>query len=340
MLTAVDLSAHNTISDWDALCAFADILIFKCTEGSPEGIAYADPQFAGRLAEARRRGKLIGAYHYVGSSIARRVYSPNSEADWFAAHYVHQPGEVVIYDYEPLVPPADPDGWLAAAMGRSVAKGWPVPVVYMNTSTAAASPWARVRALNAGLWIARYFANTGQVPAQQPSPGSFGGYAMWQYTSNGQVPGVAGPCDVSLFYGGPDAWRAYGGATAPTPQEVDLLPDERAALLRIDAALAQVGDGNAALHALQARDAATGANLRTGEILTAINTQVLPALQQLDAASLVAAITKALPTVQPQDVADLVAQAIEAKLPTGPGLTPADVKTAVQQVFAAAAAGQ
>lgn len=217
-LRVVDLSRWNTITDWDALCRFADVLIFKCTEGSPEGVAFADPLFGGRLAEARRRGKLIGAYHYVGSSVARRVYSPASEADWFAAHYGWQPGEVPIYDYEPANPPADPDGWLATAIARLAGRGWPVAMTYMNTTSAAARSWPQTRTTGTGLWLARYFANDGRVPTQQPSPGAFGAYAMWQYTSNGAVPGVAGPADVSEFYGTADQWRAYGGAgAAPTP---------------------------------------------------------------------------------------------------------------------------
>lgn len=213
-LRAVDLSHWQAITDWDALCGYADILIFKATEGT----GFLDSTFAARLAEARRRGKLIGVYHYVGTSVSPwTVWPAAAEMDWLGAHYAHRPGEVVIIDWEPHSPPTDRDGWVAAAVQRALAKGWPVPMVYMNTLAAASSSWAKTRAANVALWVARYFANNGQVPAQQPSPGPFGSYAMWQYTSNGSVPGVAQLCDVSLFYGDAAAWRAIGGAGTPTP---------------------------------------------------------------------------------------------------------------------------
>lgn len=54
------------------------------------------------------------------------------------------------------------------------------------------------------LWVARYGANDGQVPDRskhnpdEKVPTEWGSYDLWQYTSQGDLPGVPTPCDLSL----------------------------------------------------------------------------------------------------------------------------------------------
>ena len=45
------------------------------------------------------------------------------------------------------------------------------------------------------LWISRYAAKAGALPAQWPA------YAFWQYSETGSVDGVGGDCDLNRFNG-------------------------------------------------------------------------------------------------------------------------------------------
>ncbi|WP_158257622.1 glycoside hydrolase family 25 protein [Haliangium sp. UPWRP_2] len=54
------------------------------------------------------------------------------------------------------------------------------------------------------IWVARYGMNDGQVPDRtrhnpdDKVPPEWGSYDLWQYTSQGDLPGVPTPCDLSL----------------------------------------------------------------------------------------------------------------------------------------------
>lgn len=54
------------------------------------------------------------------------------------------------------------------------------------------------------IWVARYGVNDGMVPDRtrhnpdDKVPGEWGSYDLWQYTSQGALPGVPTPCDLSL----------------------------------------------------------------------------------------------------------------------------------------------
>lgn len=216
LLTA-DISSHNTILNWGTFLGSVDALICKITEG----VGYRWTGAPNALAQGRNAGKLIGAYHFASAG------DPVAEADYFLANYAHQPGEVIVLDWEPVGYTGDRDAWCAAWCSEIIAKTGVVPWVYMNGPAARGSSWAKTRALGCGLWIAAYGTNTGAVPATPPAVGSWGSYAAWQYTSNGSRPGMAGVVDLSQFYGSPDQWRAYGtpgGTDMPmTPADAELL---------------------------------------------------------------------------------------------------------------------
>ena len=212
MLLAADISSHNTITEWAAFLGSIDILIVKISEGA--GYLWAGAPAA--LTQARDASRGVGAYHFASAT------DPVAEADYFLDHYDWRPGEVPILDWEPTSPAPDPDGWCAAWCTRVLDRIGVIPMVYMSATVARTSTWAKTRALNAGLWVAQYGMNTGDVPTTQPSVGSWSGYAMWQYTSNGSRPGVSGPVDLSQFYGDANAWRAYGtpaGGDMPLTQD-------------------------------------------------------------------------------------------------------------------------
>jgi lysozyme len=209
-MLAVDFNHWKTVSSWSALAAAVDAVILKATQYT----TYVDPTFAGSLGLARKTGKCVGVYHFVGRNGMQAAHlppgDPLAEADWFLSKYAHQPGEMVIVDYEPDAEPVDPDAWLAAHCARIIARTGVVPVVYMNFSTAAKRSWAKTRALGCALWIARYYANNGQISGADPDAGPWGSFIGWQYTSNGSLPGISAQVDLSRFDLTPAQWRGHG----------------------------------------------------------------------------------------------------------------------------------
>ena len=222
-LTGVDISHHQNDAgapDWARLAGAIDFLIAKATERTD----YVDPKYAVNIGWARMVGKLRGSYHYAGSSLTGRVGDPVAEAEHYVAAAGHQPGELLVLDYEPKFPPADPDGWCAAFITRVRQLTGVTPLLYMNESTARAGTWARTRALGVRLWVARYGPNTGVKPALTLNVGAWGDDVMWQFTSKGSVPGLVGWIDVDEFDGDPAAWLALGGGNPAAPAPADPAP--------------------------------------------------------------------------------------------------------------------
>lgn len=232
-MLAVDFNHWKTVTDWRALAGAVDAIILKATQYT----TYADPTFAANLVSARGTGKLIGVYHFVGRNGMQKAKlppgDPVAEADWFLKNYAHQPGEMIVVDYEPDAEPPDPDAWLAAHCARIIACTGVVPVVYMNFSTAAARSWQKTRALDCALWVARYYANTGQIAGPDPAVGPWGSFIGWQYTSKGSLPGISADVDVSRFDLTPAQWRAYGTPHG-TAQEDDVQLTDRYTFIRPD----------------------------------------------------------------------------------------------------------
>jgi len=213
-LTGVDISHHQNDAGLDLakLLPAVGFVIIKATQGT----GYVDPAFARNMAAARAAGKLRGSYHFAGDT-GRVPGDPVREADHFAAVAGPQPGEVLVLDWEPTKAPADPDGWCAAFIARVLERTGVAPMIYMSESVARSGSWARTRALDVGLWVARYGPNTGSKPAITLNVGSWGRAAMWQFTSAGRRPGATGLVDCNEFYGDATAWLAYGGGSTRAP---------------------------------------------------------------------------------------------------------------------------
>lgn len=95
------------------------------------------------------------------------------------------------------------------------------PLVYTSAAYLYQIP-SDVRA-NCGLRVAQYANNN--ATGYQSRPWNYGiyGEAMRQYTSNGRIPGYAGPLDLNYFRGTAAQWNKYANpgnahTTAPTPQ--------------------------------------------------------------------------------------------------------------------------
>ncbi len=76
------------------------------------------------------------------------------------------------------------------------------------------------------LWLAAYGKNDGNPGTESTAPAPWSDWLVWQYSSNGTVPGVAGRCDVNLarpgFLGSPPPDEEDDDVKSASDQEADI----------------------------------------------------------------------------------------------------------------------
>lgn len=203
----LDLSHHNTITDWQAMQSDGVVaIIHKATQGT----GFVDPQYASRKLEARRRGILWGAYHFGEGG------DPRGQARHFLDTVQPDGQTVLALDFEGN--PLGPDMDLAEAEEF-------VRVIHDETGT-----WPL---LYTGNWYIQAFIGAGQMTllsncplwiavwVDEPTfPSQWGRWTIWQYTN-----GLAGPeprdvagvtrCDRDRFNGTLQNLRDFWAAEAP-----------------------------------------------------------------------------------------------------------------------------
>lgn len=196
-LHGVDVSHHQNDAGMEVqrVARAVDFVLVKATQGS----SFVDPQFRQNLDGVREVGRLIGTYHFAGETKSVPG-DPVAEANHYCDSVDRRPGEVLVLDYEPVKPPADPDGWCAAFLAQAHQRMGVVPLIYMGEVNTRERSWSRTRALKPGLWIARYGKNNGLRPAIDLNVGSWGRFDMWQYTSEGRVDGCTGVVVMTVVH--------------------------------------------------------------------------------------------------------------------------------------------
>lgn len=188
-----------------------DFVIIKATGGT----GYINPDCDRAFQQAVKNGKKAGVYHYA----RERGYEGSAvqEAEFFVDNCKGYIGKALLaLDWE-----------AQKSLGVSWAKAWldkvyeltsVRPVIYMSKTTCREYDWSPVAAANYGLWCAQY-ANNDET-GYQTDPwtddegiGAFPQMAIYQYTSNGRLPGWDGSLDLDLFYGSREAWDDYAKTT-------------------------------------------------------------------------------------------------------------------------------
>ena len=199
----IDLSAHNTVSDFRLVRA-SNILgvIHKASEGD----FYADPLCADRRSQAEAAGLLWGTYHFGKGD------SPGAQqAAFFLESSRPTPRTLLALDLEPNE--GDPSNSMtldqAEAFVQAVASSTGrLPLVYVHPSWA--NGGARITPdsilARCGLWVVDYHESP-EIPLAWATRG----WRLWQYASgeysgrrvrrrNRIIQGVGG-CDRNLFNG-------------------------------------------------------------------------------------------------------------------------------------------
>lgn len=216
-LNGIDIASYQ--SGIDLSVVPADFVIIKATQGT----GYVNPDCDRAYQQAAATGKLVGVYHYASGDGAE------VEADFFVDNIQGYLGNaVLVLDWEAGENGAFGDpGYALAVLNRIQARTGIKPLIYMSSSVTSQCDWSAVVAGDYGLWVAGYYDGYNPMGYNPDAPDQgvsyWPSYAMYQYTSSGQLDGWGGNLDLDVFYGDANAWLAYAGANttpaAPTPTE-------------------------------------------------------------------------------------------------------------------------
>jgi GH25 family lysozyme M1 (1,4-beta-N-acetylmuramidase)/LysM repeat protein len=196
--SGVDISKWQGSVDWAEAKTQLGFAMVKATQG----VAEVDPDYAPNIAALREVGEHRGSYHYSDGGDAA------AEAEFYVQHAGRQNGEMQALDFEGAVlENPDPVGWAAAWLAKVIELTGNRPLIYMSGSTVTRFDWARVVALNVGLWCASWGGT--------PDHGQWPFAIMWQRDDNGRLAGIGGNVDQDVFYGDASVWARYANNFEP-----------------------------------------------------------------------------------------------------------------------------
>lgn len=177
--------------------------------GSDDGF-YIDSKAKRNISEARKHTVPIGLYFFLGG-----FFSPDEEAAYIASMISDlgglKPGEPFVLDWEQRRPGLDEVGYLTGIVDGLSRRGFPPPLIYMSLNYVTTQNWTNLTRRNCGLWVAAW-GNNDAVPDAREVPGSdeWPFWVLWQYSSTGSIPGIAGRVDLNLLNGDIDTFKKYG----------------------------------------------------------------------------------------------------------------------------------
>ena len=190
----IDVSEHQGRIDWDAVKASGiDFAILRVGFGAPSWGGRVDYQFSRNISECERLGIPYGIYIY---SHARDDQQAADEASMVIDCLSgHNPRLQVYYDLEDesLIADGRQSGIASRAQifCNTISAAGFKPGIYANLywfnyiltdSVFKSSSWDH--------WIAQYNSKCDYI----------GNYSIWQYKSNGKVPGINGNVDMNYAY--------------------------------------------------------------------------------------------------------------------------------------------
>ncbi len=191
-MVAIDISyAQTTNINFVVMRSSVDTVILKAG-GSNTGSRYVDSKYRWFEPRARAAGMRMGHYWFNGYG------DPVGDADFFVNNLSgYQPGDLLALDIESegSMGYASPS-WALAFVNRVKQRTGRDCDVYMSSSVTRAQNWSAVKDAGSKLWVAQYGTNSG-APQGSPNIAYWPTYKLWQYSSNGSVPGYAARVDVN-----------------------------------------------------------------------------------------------------------------------------------------------
>ena len=203
----IDVSHWQGAIDWTKVAQTKQFAYLKATEGTD----YRDPNFPDYYTDAFNAGMIRGAYHFAlpnrSSGQAQAAYFVAHGGAWSPDGRTLPP--MLDIEYNPYgdtcygMSPAAMSQWIADFSAEVYRRTTRYPVIYTT-----ANWWNKCTGGNRDfaadhpLFVARYASAVGALPS------GWSNYTMWQYSSDGAVPGVGGRCDVDTFNGSPERLAA------------------------------------------------------------------------------------------------------------------------------------
>ncbi len=196
-IPGIDVSRYQGTIDWAQVAASGQrFVIAKATEG----LLYVDPTYATNRAGAMAAGLVFGAYHFARPDL--HPNDPIGEADHFVDTAQLGPGNIVpVLDLERSgdLTQAQLTAWILAWLGEVAARAGVRPMIYTSPNGWANRTGDTTAVADAGytlLWIANWFVSKPTVPANDWQGN---GWAFWQYSDCGTVPGIPGCVDLDWY---------------------------------------------------------------------------------------------------------------------------------------------
>lgn len=223
-LYGVDCSRHQGTVDWNLVKASgASFAIIKATDGT-------DYKYVGwyrqTIPRLKASGLIPGAYHWLRAGPNGEYRDPAGQARYFLSVIGDPTGMLCALDVElernssgqVISKPYVNSARIFAAEWDHLTRGHPLLIYtgewYWNDTI------GNPHGADLGpLWHSEYEKTQAEIN-DGPELDTYGGWphcAMWQYTSDGSVPGVAGRVDLNLFHGSAADLLALAGASAPPP---------------------------------------------------------------------------------------------------------------------------
>ena len=183
----IDLSHHNIVTSCDSIRESGFVgIINKATQGT----SFVDKTYHERRQAALDSGLLWGAYHFGEAGPVL------SQVHHFLDTVRPTHTDLLVLDFEPCADTMTLEGaelfvdevylathrWPGLYSGQSFC----TDTLAGSTQTPLARCW---------LWLARYSTEPPEVPP------AWDVFTLWQYTDQGVVQGIEGPCDRNKFNG-------------------------------------------------------------------------------------------------------------------------------------------
>jgi len=196
-LPGIDVSYHQGSIDWGRVAAAGKRFAFLRASA---GTLTADTAYSTYRAGARAAGLTVGSYHFANPDTAPN--DAGNEAAWFLNHATIASGDLLpVLDFEvtnglgtsALVTWAQT--WLTDVEQATGVK----PLIYTTasfwSSAMGDTDWFARNGYR--LWIAHW--TTAAQPNVPASDWAGQGWAFWQHSSTGSVPGITGAVDLDRF---------------------------------------------------------------------------------------------------------------------------------------------
>lgn len=200
----VDIYRNNAVKPDSGFHDMLDDGIRAVIHKASQGTDWTDTKFKNRWERLKATSLLRGAYHFGEDADGER------QADHFLAVVGPQPHALLCLDWETNDPRFGGTmllGQAEAFVQRIREKTGKWPTLYsgesfLNAQSRRMKPTSPL--IHCPLWLAKYSENAPEAP-----PVFKKRWAMWQYTSIGEIKGIAGACDRSRFYGSAEELRNF-----------------------------------------------------------------------------------------------------------------------------------